>query len=550
MNHLDSLEPRQLFTAVFGTNGSARLAIKDADGKAINVPASQVLTDASGRTYVVEQTRDAVYVQRLTVQGLLDSGYGTNGQIIATRKGRDSVATKAQIDANGRLVLLAGNDVYRYTVDGQADASFNGGNAVYVGGTITKAADMAVDASNHIYVTGSVFPADNVHDTQSRVMRLISRGKIDRAFQHKGVYDVPDPAPVKKQKSITSAGVELKALSDGSVISASTLDRKADNPTIDGRFNTDLDQGVTAVKFLATGELDGHYGTHGVSTTFAPADSRAGVYFLSFNGIRGTGAVSLHIERDATGDDYSTQEYDVQITRKGRYDPTIVQYFSPHYAEAFGETLAFTPLPDGDELVTNNEYTLTLDKPGGDYDPAFLSGRPIQLTDQATTGTTYGAVVGARPDGSFEAVSYEAKTGQLIVQLYNADGSKVKRGDPNSYLTSLKPITKGGTSIKFSVLFRAAAGIDAKTITASSIRVNPSSASQSSPGRPKLIDVMQQADLSYVATYKIAPPGGGSWTSADNGNYDVEIVGHQVKDGNGAYLDQVSLGGGLTVNIA
>ena len=545
MNHLDSLEPRQLFTAVFGTNGTARLAIKDADGNAVNVAASQILTDADGRSYVVEQTRNAVYVERLTLQGLLDAGYGTNGQITAVRKGRDSTATKAQIDANGRLVLLAGNQVYRYTTDGQADAAFNGGSSVYVGGSITKAADMAVDASNHIYVTGSVFPASNVRDTQARVLRLISRGKIDRAFQNKGVYDVPQPAAVKSQTSIRTDGVELKALADGSVVAASTITRTTTSKTISGRLNTDEDQGVTVAKFLATGNLDHHYGTKGLTTVFAPADSVNGVYELSFNAIRGTGAVSLHIERDATGDDYSTQEYDTQINRKGVYSAAVVEYFSPHYANAFGEKLAFTQLPDGDELVTN-AGTFTLDQPGGAYDPAFNAGRPIKLGDGVSIG---GNLLGARPDGSFVAALYDGQTGQTVLQLYNADGSKVTRGDTNNvYLATTHPVTKGGTSIKFAVLFRSASGIDTKTITADAIKVIASDYGNVSTGRPRLLDLSQQADLSWVATFKIAPPGGGTWTSANNGQYTVDLIGRQVKDGSGTYLQPASLP--LVVKIA
>ena len=105
---------------------------------------------------------------------------------------------------------------------------------------------------------------------------------------------------------------------------------------------------------------------------------------------------------------------------------------------------------------------------------------------------------------------------------------------PTASLTAANITTDGGEDYTFTVTYTDAAGVDTSTLDNNDIQV------------VRADGLTQQAELvtttNGIATYRITAPG-GTWNTADNGTYTVQLLANQVSDINGNAMGPATLGG-------
>jgi uncharacterized delta-60 repeat protein len=258
----------------FGTNGSVLTSFGDGSIQAVGVT-----VQADGRIVVAGTLTNAEFVQeivlaRYTKDGILDSSFGTGGEVLTTFGG-DTSATAAgvTIDPTGRIVVAAtvsGFDssdnffedfaVARYRTNGSLDASFgSGGEALadFGSGVSATAAGVAIAPGGKIVVAGSITDP-NTFNNDFAVARFNASGSLDTSFGSGGEAT----ASFGPDTSDTAVGVAVQA--DGKIIVAGT----------DQDFDTNFIDEFGLARFNANGSLDATFGTGGlVATSFGPSAS-------------------------------------------------------------------------------------------------------------------------------------------------------------------------------------------------------------------------------------------------------------------------------------
>ena len=102
----------------------------------------------------------------------------------------------------------------------------------------------------------------------------------------------------------------------------------------------------------------------------------------------------------------------------------------------------------------------------------------------------------------------------------------------------------GQTSYTFTITYTGAAGITPASLAGAVVTVNPPSG-VGGPITATVVSTVANGPTdpwgdaqSFTVTYTITPPG-GSWTSADNGTYTVELGGSPVSDTDGNTIPPV-----------
>lgn len=390
MNNLfEKFEGRRLF-AGYGTNGVASLRFRVADSSE-TVQVKQLVTDSTGRAYVMATTKTTLQVQRLTAAGELDTTFAKHGSLLFVRTANTGGAAEVHVDAADRLVVLQDDTIVRVNDKGTGDVNFARGGVLKLTGFKTVN-DFTVDANNKVYVTGATKVGSTNVDGQMRVERFISRGKLDSTFDGDGVYDLPFFKAATGTRTGNSAGVFIRALSDGSVVAAGN--EYQGTTAKPGKYST---KGIRAVKFSGNG-VDTTYGTSGVATVYPPANNDLTGYDVRLQGIRATGQTVWWYTSDDGGLD-PTPDYNEnrQFTLAGGVTDTALAgasetsyYFNLDTAYGTGNSRT-------DLAVLDNRRIAGLNADGS-VKSTFNSGQTLQVT-YATGSSEIGAAADDARDG-------------------------------------------------------------------------------------------------------------------------------------------------------
>ncbi len=249
----------------FGTGGFASFD----RGSGLDDSGNEMVLDGSGRLVVVGHSVNGatgafeMALWRVNATGVLDGGFGSGG--LAVHPGEDVpgtnlpevIGTSVQIDGSGRLVV-AGYDidaagiwgvaVWRFTSDGNPDATFGTGGLVR--STVPQAGGVgvALDGSGRIVVSGFAW---NGFDWDATVWRFNTDGTPDSTFNGIG-YAMQNHSAGTGFATGEDIGVGVAVDGSGRVVMAGYSSNAAGN------------QDMTVWRFTSDGNLDGSFNGTGV----------------------------------------------------------------------------------------------------------------------------------------------------------------------------------------------------------------------------------------------------------------------------------------------
>jgi uncharacterized delta-60 repeat protein len=386
----------------FGTSGTVTTtgafplqvlaATSQSDGKIV-VAAAGVTASESG-----------VIVLRYTADGVLDTNFGTDGQVIAVVNGMGPAGIAVQPD--GKIVVAASAganmEVARLSPSGASDGSFGqGGIAMPLPSLRQVAAEaVAVDASGNIVVAGGVSNASNPF--APALIRLQPNGTLDTTFGFEGIAldgDITDGEALLDvftdvvidgtgrlvvSENTWPVGRVLRYLSSGErdfSWAGQTADNEVQTVTIatDGRVAAGV-YGFGAVQYRADGNLDTRFGVGGyvaLSVNGATNEGTGGVIYQSGDRLAVGGWVNGPTPASAG---FAVSRF-LQVGAPG----TITDLAAAPGVN--GATFTWTPPPDGGTPITG--YTLSLSSPG------FFDQIDTRLTSLTVAGLAANTTIAA-----------------------------------------------------------------------------------------------------------------------------------------------------------
>ncbi|MCX6218531.1 T9SS type A sorting domain-containing protein [Spirosoma sp.] len=266
----------------FGKNGLQTTAVP------INVlqeEARKVLPLSSGM-YVVTQINSTAVVAKYLNNGAIDTSYGRNGYSAQV----DGVAADAALQSDGKVVVITGSSVVRFTTNGLLDNTFSEDGIQTVNSSSISIRSVGVQ-NGKIVVAGS---RTVLGEVDFAVLRYNADGSPDTSFSDDGlqttnfgqnILDNGLALAIQGDKIVvagTSSGylAIVRYNSDGSLDNSFSQDGKVtyDNQLfspalsvaiqgnkilVPGGLNSDF----AVVRFNSDGALDTTFGTSGVLTT-------------------------------------------------------------------------------------------------------------------------------------------------------------------------------------------------------------------------------------------------------------------------------------------
>ncbi len=198
----------ELLIVRLNSNGSLDKSFNGSGKKymsfAISLQATSLVIQPDGKIVLAGHTNRYVngggeknfYVARLNSDGLLDKGFGKNGQLQIDIGRREDVANSVALQPDGKI-LLAGYSydlnnrrrmaVVRLHNNGVLDSGFNknGKFTTHFGGGYDEATTVLVQADNKIVLTGHSYNSEKTTDDFS-LLRLTIKGSLDSSFNEDG----------------------------------------------------------------------------------------------------------------------------------------------------------------------------------------------------------------------------------------------------------------------------------------------------------------------------------------------------------------------------
>ena len=203
---------------------------------------------------------DGVYVQRLNLDGTLDTSFWGNGKFIFQWNGEYTKPRAMAVQPDGGTVIAGLNNdhdgfLVRLDPTGAFDTDFgiNGGVPIGVGDHFDEPADVCALPDGSLIVTGWWQPYLNANEGVY-VLRVLPDGTVDQTYGDGGYTALHDTV-------MSWLPANIAAASDGSVYVASI------------RFSTDPDIYQLVVQhFLPDGTHDTAFGTNGVTVIPVPGN--------------------------------------------------------------------------------------------------------------------------------------------------------------------------------------------------------------------------------------------------------------------------------------
>ncbi|MDB5328004.1 MAG: hypothetical protein JWM57_3573 [Phycisphaerales bacterium] len=362
----EPLEPRQLMARVvpnpfletsWGDAGVANVAFRaDAGDKLVS---TQLAATSSRETFVLGRTNKAVQVRKLTASGTIDTGWmpaTKNLLYLADDTGSQDIT----IDNAGRVLVLAGPVLYRFSPTGEIDKKFGTEGHIALG---VDGGNVAIDAANSIYVSGIAFVGSATSDT-GRAKRLLVKkftagGKVDTTFAISGrlIAPLPRGLPATTTVNMLKSGSEVlrtfprvappsqpmgeqirilpgsdaQSTADDRIVVASSL--LLTDSTQPAGTQT---QSVEAVRFNADGELDRTYARQGIAYLAGTPSTAAGhKAFVDYTlaSVLPNGRVST-CEREVSRLFTYTTEPGINLTVNGAVDEDQIHHYAIYHAAA------------------------------------------------------------------------------------------------------------------------------------------------------------------------------------------------------------------------
>jgi len=383
------------------------MAIQPSDGKIV----------AAGVAFNGTNAND-YGLARYSVDGAIDTGFGSGGKVTTDFPGGTDVARAITIQSSGKIVVVGGdtNDfaLARFNTDGSLDTNFGTGGRVmtdFSNGN-DQALAVAVDSTGKLVVAGSATNAATGADFA--LARYDSDGHLDTTFGTGGkVTTAISPG------TGTDQALAVAIDSSGKIVAAGVGS--------DGVTGNDF----TLVRYKSDGSLDTTFGTGGIVTTAFSAsnnDARAfGVAIQSDGKIVAAGAAT----NSGTGSDFALARYngtdgslDSSYGTGGKVTTDFAGGTDQALAvaiQASGKVIAVGRAFNG---ATGNDFALARYNTFGVLDPTFGNGGKV--TTDFTGGDDRAFAVALQTHGKFvvAGVAANAATGNdFAVARYFYDGT-------------------------------------------------------------------------------------------------------------------------------
>ena len=589
----EPLEGRRLFDAggldpSFGDDGVVDLRVPGFTASAEDVAALPdgrivVVGVARGRPEGTEagDTQRRLIVQRLYADGTPDPSFGDGGratvdlaslleQIDATTRGGPVVAAYPDGEFGGQFAVAVDGDVYTFGPGGatplstrDAAATLRQAVGLPADSSSITVADLLAGPDGRLTVSGRV--TDTLDATSVDVVaRLLPDGSLDPTSAGGGAAVVAAPAdalgddddPFNLVSSRLGA-IAFDPAGDGSVLAAGTFQGQRPSDVDDA-----LDAGAYLLRLAPDGMPDDTFGDGGDGSTvfgfddagngvtvsaLAPTPSGGAVVIGSGNtdvfrfgpdgapdptfGTAGRASVPLPAGDDIPDGLLFTGLADVAVQNDGR---VVIASGLAEGVDGAGRFGVFRLDADGtpDESFGTGGARVGPGSTGDPADPLAALGGPraLALARDGTilaAGGTFGTDVG---EGT-------PTTGGLGLARLFADDRPV--GDLTA--PGLTVGEKDG-SLRFKVAWRDDDGLDASTFDSSDLLVVTPGGERRRAYFLGLSDVLADG-VTRVANYKLTPPsGGGSFSQADVGRYQVRVVSNRIADADGHRVAGRALG--------
>jgi uncharacterized delta-60 repeat protein len=435
------------------------------------------------------QSASRLALERFDADGTPDTTYGTDGQLITDINGN---VHDALLQSDGRLLVADGADgLYRLNVDGSRDKHFGTKGKMRL-----DADDVELSNTGQIYLLSSV--RTNATDLDVTVRRVNGNGTFDNSF---GTPILDNAAGL--------FGKDLSIAPDGSLFASTTTNDV---------FHVKTDGSDDQV-FNDSADLSGH-GT----SVVAVAATNTGVDLVIDNG--------NIAQIDNAGD---------------------VAFATPALGRTVFATNAFRQ-SDGKLIVTGFTRAQVRGEPAGTYNYSALLWR---LNPDASVDTTFngqgsqhnaasrGAEIAATtgPDGAIVTASTSLEVPSLqLTSATLASVSRIWRDDAPLAQLNSTTLRKTNPVLNFSVTYRDPTAVKQETFDGNDIRLYQPDGTFLRAEVVKIDPAVKSTNI-YKRTvhYRVLLPS-GNWTSAQNGEYRVKLMGGQVSDLNGDFIADRTLG--------
>lgn len=278
MRQVELLEARRLFDfgdidPSFGSQGIAEIDFAPVLPPASFDIAPLVTEDNAGRVLVVARvgppagssdTTNFVALARLHVDGTPDARFGENGvQAMPTLTENVNTRIEAEIDPTGRVYLLDGQRVLRFTTGGKLDATFGRRGKARVPEGI-HGERMFADPNGGVFVVGAERPNGASADS-AVVLRFTESGQLDRSWAEGGMFRAKSFAPKGAGSRSSKIGL-LRILSDGRLMLAGTEQFSTFSQELEGDVGNEV---AFTTRLDLRGGVDASYGDDGYATDHA-----------------------------------------------------------------------------------------------------------------------------------------------------------------------------------------------------------------------------------------------------------------------------------------
>jgi uncharacterized delta-60 repeat protein len=340
--------------------------------------------------------------------GSLDPSFGTGG--VVTGPGIGGIA----VQADRKIVVVAGGSLVRYLPDGSLDSSFGEGGYVQI--PVSEHA-VALQPDGKIVVAGSSSPPDPNAVSEFALARYNPDGSLDTSFGADGITNTAFP---EQGTSWSASANALAILPDGNIVAAGTsgwedgcllpprmfaLARYTPDGTLDptfgdgGRVQTEFDGPLAGIavqpdgKIVATGTaLDGTACGGGGPGSAAIAVARYGPDGSLDPTFGTSGQVTTFLGgTDVVGGPPILQAGKILVTGQSAVDGSLVvaryQASSLHFARirrVTGTPAAVLTQKDGKILVAVSNGVVRL-LPNGRLDASFGKGGIVSLPGATTS---------------------------------------------------------------------------------------------------------------------------------------------------------------------
>jgi uncharacterized delta-60 repeat protein len=316
----------------FGTGGIvATPSIED-------VPFTAITLQTDGKIVAVAGGFTA-YVVRYTINGVLDSTFGTGG-IVTLNFINGPSASGVLVQPDGKI-LVADHDLFRFLSDGQFDTSFGSG------GTARTAGYPATGLA--LLPNGKILVASSFSGTSGFISQYDSNGSLDTTFGIDGQLASPGTAP------------GLVLLATGDFLSGGSLTNNSVRP-----FFGAVASGFAVSRYLGVGVTDASFGTNGGTVTSIP---NFPIVATSSLAVQPSGDI---VTLGTATNDISEQVFALaRYTATGQLDTTFGS--NGTVVTSFGSTASVSAnglaIQSDGKIIAVGSYLLTV--PHGLFDTAF-----------------------------------------------------------------------------------------------------------------------------------------------------------------------------------